>query len=177
MEDIQPRALVSAQDVAEALKINRVTAGELISAEAAGPAYVHGRVIFASIDAIAELQARKPADLSVPALNVKVRAARWSADEGRYIGWHARLDDDEVEAAVGRWWAVRDAEALSLARCALVATIGGWVVAVRQIVDVATERGQRSFKLSGPTAEQRTAYENRRLAPQAGSLVQRLGGI
>lgn len=90
---------------------------------------------------------------------------------------HARLDDDEVEPAIGRWWAVRDAEALSLGRCALVATIGGWVVAVRQIVDVETERGQRSFKLGGPTAEQRTAYENRRLAPQAGSLVQCLGGI
>ncbi len=177
MTDLGPKQLVSANDMAETLKINRVTATELITAEAAGIAFAHGRVIFTCSDAVADLQARQPADVSVPALNVKVRAARWSVEEGRYIGWHARLPEPEVEAAIGRWWAVRDAEALKEMGSALVATVGGWVVAVRKIIDVHTDRGQRSFGLGQPTIIQRNAYEDRRLPPQAGSLVQRLGGL
>jgi hypothetical protein len=176
MIDMEPKQLVSAQDMADALKITRVTASELIAAEAAGRAFAHGRAIFTWVEAIAALEARRrPADTSIPALNVKVRAARWSDDEDRYIGWHARLTEDQLELAIGRWWAVRDADAVKGA--ALVATIGGWVVAVSKIVGVETNRGQRSFRLAAPTELQRRAYENRRLPPQAGSLVQRFGGL
>jgi hypothetical protein len=175
MRDIAPTAIVSALDLARALKINRATATELIVAEAAGPAFVHGQAGFTYATAISDLQGRGPADVSVPALNVKVRAAHWSEAEHRFVGWHARLSDDEVEAAIGRWWPVRNAEVLK--GSALVATIGGWVVAVRMILAVETDRGQRSFRLDKPTKMQRNAYYHRRLAPQPGSLIQRLGGV
>lgn len=173
-----PTQIVGAAELAQMLGIGRPGATELIRANAPG-----GRTLARAKDLLiekhdAERLARAGlADTDQPALEVKVRAATWDPDEGRWLGWHSALTNEDADAAAGRWWSVREAE--SLVGGALVATIAGIVVRLRKISGVETWRTLRSFALEQPTAKQISAYGrqpgDRRIPIEPGPMVKRHG--
>lgn len=125
---LEPRRLASVAIVAERLTVSRAVANRLVAAEVGGPSF-RGKTDLMMAEAdLAVLAARQQhegiADTTVPALNVRVAPARWCGDQGRFIGWHARLPEDLLPESIGKWWNVRDAEQVKGA--AFVAAIGGW---------------------------------------------------
>jgi hypothetical protein len=179
--DLSPHRLATIPEVSRELEISRAAAERLVLAEVGGPTYYDGTNCTMARADLEKLIARKDnwATCTEPGIAVKVAPAEWNPAQGRFVGWHRRLDPKFLEASVGRYWAVRDPAHLAESHAAFVATIGGWVVHVASILDVTEPifgRGLRAFTLGTPTDAQRLAYEGMRLPPEQGRGVRRLGG-
>lgn len=105
---------------------------------------------------------------------VAVQPAAYSIEEQRYVGWKVGLSPDEEDAAIGRWWNVnrRVTAMVGSLDVAFIATIAGFVVAVRSVESIADQRGDLlSFDLSDPTPRMQAAYHGRRLPAVRGPVV------
>ncbi|GBF17612.1 hypothetical protein Br6_05019 [Rhodococcus sp. Br-6] len=182
LNSLSPQKLSTIAEVSRELGITRDVAFRLLRAEVGGPAYYDGINHTMARADLETLIARRDdwATCTEPGIAVKVAPAEWLPDEGRFIGWHRRLSPDSLDSAVGRYWAVRDAERLAEARAAFVVAIGGWIVHVASILDVTDSvfgRGRRAFTLGPATEAQRLAYEGKRIPPIRGHAVLRLGSV
>ncbi|WP_420879139.1 hypothetical protein [Rhodococcus sp. (in: high G+C Gram-positive bacteria)] len=180
--NLSPHRLSTIPEVSRELEISRAAAERLVLAEVGGPTYYDGVNYTMARADLERLIARREnwATCTEPGIAVKVAPAAWNTEQERFVGWHRRLDPEALEAAVGRYWAVRDPAHLAERRAAFVATIGGWVVHVASILDVTEPvfgRGLRAFTLGSPTEDQLLAYEGKRLLPERGRGVLRLGGV
>ncbi|MCT6735287.1 MAG: hypothetical protein U5O16_14350 [Rhodococcus sp. (in: high G+C Gram-positive bacteria)] len=173
--DLSPLLTHTIPTVATELGISRPMAERLIRAELGGPASFDGTNLTATNEAMNALLTQRDrwADTSVHGIAVRVGPAWWSPEEGRYIGWHRRLDGKYRDDAIRQVWAVRGAP--ELVGAAFLATIGGWITEVRSIVDVEPVHGGWAFDLGPCTQTQQRAYSGRRIPSTPGRQVIRLG--
>lgn len=173
--DLRAIQLMSTRAAARLLGIAAPAAATLLAAEVAGPAYTDGKVLTSLAEDIERLAGRDLANTEVPALQVKVSPAVYSPPEERWVGWHRRLTEQQLEEGTRMWWFAREPE--RLLDCALVATVAGFVVRVRRIEDLTIgKNGKVAFVTSQPTSDHKLAYEGLRIPTEQGPLTKRHGG-
>jgi hypothetical protein len=105
-----------------------------------------------AVDVLRELPWVDSADIIEPVFNVRVLPGRVDdGDNGRpFLGWHARMTDEEAWSAVTRWWQ-KPREDMS--GRPFIATVAGLCVFVGRIREVTSRYGLAEFDVDSDDAE------------------------
>lgn len=126
----------------------------------------------AALDVLRQRPLLDPADSRLPVgVVVKMGEPRPAGDDDReWIGWHASMPEEVVEAATARWWPI--ANPTDLIGDLLVVSVATVVVRVRRVAAVREANGR--VALSTEPAPP-SFLDGARLAVRPGGLTERIG--
>ncbi|MFT4189256.1 MAG: hypothetical protein QM621_11820 [Aeromicrobium sp.] len=172
-----PDTLYSIREVADRLGMSKMSAALLVVSGVGGPCFHrHDRRDIESVltpSATLEKLANTPWLTEHPeALVVRVRPARRDPNDAErsHMGWLPGASWEDHEAAVGRWWRIKDPDQWH--GKTLVAAVVGYVAHVATITDhETTPGGAVAFQLTPPEDRTLAAFEGRRMTITQGGVT------
>lgn len=173
--------LVTTNEIARSLNIDRTLAARLIKAGAVGRMWTldeTGSKLGGERGALGELAERTMLDPNNPELPpaVVVRIGEAQPEDGTdrlWTGWHADMPEDIAEAATNRWWPLARTHHLGVVGKLLVVSLSTVIVRVRRIVAVKEAAGfaRVMFETTSAQGEDAEKYQDKRLQTRQGPVA------